>query len=149
MAKIRVTKKFHFEMAHTLHNYDGLCKHIHGHSYHLEVTLIGEAKNEPGAVKDGMVMDFGDLKKIVKSKVVDWFDHSYMVNAHAPRERLEKLDKLTQRLIVVDFQPTAENIVVYIAELIKPDLPANIELYSIRLSETATAYAEWFADDNK
>ncbi|HSO85026.1 MAG TPA: 6-carboxytetrahydropterin synthase, partial [Draconibacterium sp.] len=65
MPKIRVTKRFHFEMAHTLYEYDGLCRNIHGHSYYLEVTLIGEPRNEPKHPKDGMVLDFGEIKEIV------------------------------------------------------------------------------------
>lgn len=136
-------------MAHSLHNYDGLCKHIHGHSYKLDVTLLGEPKNQPDAVKDGMVIDFGDLKKIVKKKVVDKLDHAYMVPSRYSTERIERLKKTTERLIVVDFQPTAENILVYIAEILQQHLPSNVELFRIRLSETASAYAEWFAADNK
>ena len=135
-------------MAHSLHNYDGLCQHIHGHSYKLDVTLIGEPKNQPNAVKDGMVIDFGDLKKMVKKKIVDKFDHSYMVSSRYSAERIEHLRRNTERLIVVDFQPTAENILVYIAEILQQHLPSSVELFSIRLSETATAYAEWFASDN-
>lgn len=136
-------------MAHSLHNYDGLCKHIHGHSYNMEVTLLGEPKNEPGAVKDGMVIDFGDLKTIVKKNVVDCFDHSYMVPSYYSKDKIEQLKESTERLLVVDFQPTAENIVVYIAGILQQHLPSDVKLYSIRLSETATAYAEWFAIDNQ
>lgn len=66
MPKIRVTKKFHFEMSHVLHQYDGLCRNIHGHTYNMEVTLLGEPRNEPDHPRDGMVVDFGRLKKIVK-----------------------------------------------------------------------------------
>ena len=65
MPKIRITKRFHFEMAHTLFEYDGLCRNIHGHSYYLEVTVTGEPRNEPGHPKDGMVIDFGELKNLV------------------------------------------------------------------------------------
>jgi 6-pyruvoyltetrahydropterin/6-carboxytetrahydropterin synthase len=67
MPKIRVTKRFHFEMAHTLYEYDGLCRNIHGHSYNLEVTIAGEPRNEPGHPKDGMVLDFSELKKYCKN----------------------------------------------------------------------------------
>src|SRR5665811_2143363 len=81
MPKIRVTKRFYFEMAHALYQYDGLCQNIHGHSYNLEVTLTGETKKQPGHPKDGMVLDFGGLKKIVKSQIVDRFDHALMVNS--------------------------------------------------------------------
>jgi 6-pyruvoyltetrahydropterin/6-carboxytetrahydropterin synthase len=105
MPKIRVTKRFHFEMAHTLYEYDGLCRNIHGHSYNLEVTLIGEPRKEPNHPKDGMVMDFGELKKMVKAEIVDRFDHALMVNNLVPESQLELLQKTTDRIIIVEFQP--------------------------------------------
>jgi 6-pyruvoyltetrahydropterin/6-carboxytetrahydropterin synthase len=54
MNKIRVSKEFHFEMAHALWNYDGPCKNIHGHSYKLIVTVIGTPLNDPNNPKNGM-----------------------------------------------------------------------------------------------
>jgi 6-pyruvoyltetrahydropterin/6-carboxytetrahydropterin synthase len=148
MSKIRVTKRFHFEMAHALFQYDGLCRNIHGHSYNLEVTLIGEPKNEPGHPKDGMVLDFGDLKKIVKTHIVDRFDHSLMVNSLFSDSQIELLKKTTNRIIVVDFQPTSENIVADIAKILQQLMPTGVTLFSIRLFETVTSFAEWFASDN-
>jgi len=136
-------------MAHALFEYDGLCSNIHGHSYNLEVTLIGEPKNEPTHPKDGMVMDFADLKEIVKSEIVNRFDHSLMVNNQVPESQKELLKKTTNRMISVDFQPTTENIVSYIAEILQQHLPKNVSLFSIRLYETVTAFAEWFASDNQ
>lgn len=149
MAKVRVTKRFHFEMAHALHEYDGLCRNIHGHSYNLEVTLIGETKKQPGHPKDGMVMDFGELKKIVKSKIVDRFDHALMVNTLVSKSQIDILKKTTERLIIVGFQPTSENIVAYIASILQQHLPSDVVLFSIRLYETVTSFAEWFAADNQ
>jgi len=148
MTKIRVTKRFHFEMAHALFQYDGLCRNIHGHSYNLQVTLIGEAKKQPGHPKDGMVLDFGDLKKVVKSKIVDRFDHALMINSLFSEEQINLLKQTSERIIVVDFQPTSENIVTYISEILKQHLPSGVSLFSIRLYETVTSYAEWFATDN-
>ena len=149
MAIIRVTKRFHFEMAHMLYRYDGLCRNIHGHSYNLEVTLSGEPKNDPGHPKDGMVMDFADLKKIVKSEIVNRFDHSLMVNKRLPENQIDLLRKTSERIILVGFQPTTENIVSYIAEILQNTLPEDVSLFSIRLYETVTAFAEWFAEDNQ
>ncbi len=149
MPKIRVTKRFHFEMAHTLYGYDGLCRNIHGHSYNLEVTLIGEPRNQPGHPKDGMVLDFSDLKNIVKSEIVSRFDHSLMVNRLIPDDQLELLQKTTSRMILVDFQPTSENMVAYIAQILQQHLPSGVSLYSIRLYETVTSFAEWLASDNQ
>jgi 6-pyruvoyltetrahydropterin/6-carboxytetrahydropterin synthase len=149
MPKIRVTKRFHFEMAHTLFEYDGLCRNIHGHSYNLEITLIGEPRKHPGHPKDGMVLDFGDLKNIVKSQVISRFDHALMVNRLIPEDQMELLKKTTERLIPVDFQPTSENIVTYIAQILQQHLPSGVSLFGIRLYETVTSYAEWFASDNQ
>ena len=149
MSKIRVTKKFHFEMAHALYEYDGLCRNIHGHTYNLEITLLGEIKKEPGHPKDGMVIDFGNLKKLVKSKIVNVFDHSLVVNSLSPQDYIDALKKSTDRLIVFDFQPTSENMVAYFAKILQQVLPSNVSLFSIRLYETATSFAEWFASDNQ
>jgi len=148
MPKIRVTKRFHFEMAHTLYKYNGLCRNIHGHSYNLEVTIAGEPRNEPGHPKDGMVLDFGDLKNIVKTQVVNRFDHALMLNHLVSEKHQELLKQTTERIIVVDFQPTSENIAAYIAKILQQHLPAGVHLFSIRLYETVTSFAEWFATDN-
>ncbi len=148
MPKIRVTKRFHFEMAHTLYEYDGLCRNIHGHSYYLEVTLIGEPRNEPKHPKDGMVMDFGRIKQLVKEQIVNRFDHALMVNNLIPESQKELLRQTNERFFVVDFQPTSENMVVYIAKILQQHLPSGVNLFSIRLYETATSFAEWFASDN-
>jgi len=149
MPKIRVTKRFHFEMAHTLYRYDGLCSNIHGHSYNLEVTLIGEPRNDPGHPKDGMVMDFAELKEIVKSKIVNRFDHTLMINRLVPEEQVALLRKTSNRILITNFQPTTENIAAYIAGILQQHLPENITLFSIRLFETVTSFAEWFASDNR
>ena len=148
MPKIRVTKRFHFEMAHILYEYDGLCRNIHGHSYKLEVTLLGETLNRPGDPKDGMVLDFGDLKTIVESEIVDRLDHALMVSQMVPENQLELLKKTTNRIIMVDFQPTSENVAAYIAEILQQHLPSGVSLFSIRLYETINSYAEWFDSDN-
>jgi 6-pyruvoyltetrahydropterin/6-carboxytetrahydropterin synthase len=149
MPKIRVTKRFHFEMAHTLYEYNGLCRNIHGHSYNLEVTISGEPRKEPGHPKDGMVLDFTELKDIVRTHVVHPFDHALMVSSLVPEEQKQLLRQTTDRFIVVDFQPTSENMVVHIAEILSAKLPSTVSLFSVRLFETATSFAEWFADDNE
>lgn len=149
MSKIRVTKEFGFETAHALWNYDGPCRNVHGHSYKLFVTLIGEPVNDPADPKNGMVIDFGDLKKLVNKEIVKVFDHSVVISNNFEREKLQAMEKMFGNVLEVDYQPTCENLVTDIAGRIKSRLPANISLHSLRLYETATSYAEWFADDNK
>jgi len=148
MARIRVTKEFNFEMAHALWNYDGPCKNIHGHSYKLFVTVIGETIDNQSNTKLGMVIDFSDLKSIVKEYVVDYFDHSVVVSSRAGKPEIKSVEQMFDKYYVVDYQPTCENLVTHMALLIKDKLPDQLELFSLRLVETATSYAEWFASDN-
>ncbi len=148
MAKIRLTKQFRFEASHALWKYDGLCKNIHGHSYILYVTIKGEPVEDENNPKLGMVMDFGDLKKIVNEEIVNRYDHSLILNKKSPHQPLYELEEMFDRRIILDYQPSCENMVVDFAERIKARLPKDIELVSIKLHETATSYAEWFAEDN-
>lgn len=149
MTKIRVTKMFEFETAHALHNYDGLCRNVHGHTYKLSVTIIGEPITDKQSPKLGMVMDFGKLKQIVKPNIVDKFDHSLLLNSKEETEYFKTENELFKRIHIVDFQPTAENMVIHFAEIIKSLLPGTIKLYSIKLHETTNSFAEWFADDQE
>ena len=135
-------------MAHAISNYDGKCKNIHGHTYKLFVTLIGIPCEDCSSPKNGMVLDFGDLKNIVKIPIVDVFDHALVVPANKGFEDLRKFQE-TDKYIEVPFQPTCENLTIYIANIIRSKLPDSVSLYSIRLYETPTSYAEWFADDNQ
>jgi 6-pyruvoyltetrahydropterin/6-carboxytetrahydropterin synthase len=145
---IRVTKIFGWEMSHALWNYDGLCSNMHGHSYVMHVTIKGSQITDDNSPKCGMVIDFGDLKRIVKENIVDKFDHSVVLNTKSDVKALMNVKQMFDRIHIVNFQPTAENLVVYFADIIKSKLPENIELHSVRLYETATSYAEWFAEDN-
>lgn len=148
MSKIRITKQFSFETGHALYGYDGKCKNVHGHSYKLSVTVIGTPITDTSNVKYGMVIDFGDLKRIVKSEVVDVFDHATVFNRNTPHIELAKeLENRDHNVILVDYQPTSENMVVDFAEKISSRLPGHIQLFSLKLQETETSFAEWFASD--
>lgn len=149
MSKIRITKQFSFETGHALYGYDGKCKNVHGHSYKLSVTVIGTPITDTSNVKFGMVIDFTDLKKIVKEEIVDIFDHATVFNKNTPHIELAKeLQSRDHHVILVDYQPTSENMVIDFAVKIKSRLPENIALHSLRLQETETSFAEWFQSDN-
>lgn len=149
MPKIRITKIFDFEAGHALFGYDGKCRNVHGHSYKLSVTVKGSPIDNPKEVKNGMVIDFGDLKKIVKEEIIDIFDHSLVLNKNTPhRELIEKLSEDGHRVISVDFQPTSENLVIHFVEKIRSKLPQEIELIEVKLQETETSFAQWILDDN-
>jgi len=149
MSNIRITKQFNFETGHALYGYDGKCKNVHGHSYKLSVTVIGKPITDNSNVKFGMVIDFTDLKKIVKEEVVDQFDHATVFNKNTPHVELaNELQARDHHVILVDYQPTSENMVVDFANRIKSRLPKGIELHSLKLQETETSFAEWYQSDN-
>ena len=149
MSHIRITKMFSFETGHALYGYDGKCKNVHGHSYKLSVTVIGRPISDTQNVKYGMVIDFGDLKKIVKEEIVDVFDHATIFNKNTPHVELAtELKNRGHNVILADYQPTSEMMVTDFASKIKKRLPQHINLHSLKLQETETSFAEWFASDN-
>lgn len=146
---IRITKIFTFETAHVLYNYDGKCKNMHGHSYRLCVTVKGRPLNDLDNPKNGMVVDFGDIKSIVNSEIVDVWDHAVLVNALSPHNELGKtLEQQGHRVIYCTFQPTCENMLYAIASILKKRLPEDVQLAYLKLHETENSYGEWFAEDN-
>ena len=149
MNNIRLTKRFTFEAGHALHGYDGKCKNLHGHSYKLYVTVLGQPIADSNNPKCGMVIDFSELKKIVNQEVIDHFDHSTILNHTTPHIDLAKsLQEFGHNIIIVNYQPTTENMVIDFARKISDKLPENIKLFSLKLQETETSFAEWFASDN-
>jgi 6-pyruvoyltetrahydropterin/6-carboxytetrahydropterin synthase len=149
MSTIRITKQFSFETGHALYGYDGKCRNVHGHSYKLYVTVIGQPISDTTHVKLGMVIDFSDLKVIVKNKIVDIFDHATVFNKNTPHVELAK--ELADRghdVLLVDYQPTSEMMIIDFANVIKQELPSHIKLHSLKLQETDSCYAQWFASDN-
>jgi len=149
MSTIRITKQFSFETGHALYGYDGKCRNVHGHSYKLSVTVIGNPIEDTSHVKLGMVIDFTDLKKIVKEEIVDKFDHATVFNKNTPHIELAKeLENRGHNVILVNYQPTSENMITDFAERIQKRLPKSISLHSLKLQETESSYAEWHAADN-
>jgi len=146
--KIRVTREFTFEMAHVLWNYDGPCRNVHGHSYRLFVTITGIPVEDIKNPKNGMVIDFTDLKNIVLKEIVNVFDHAVAVSRDFDREKIEMLSKTFGNTVIVDYQPTCENMVADFAGRIRKHLPPGTALHSLKLYETAKSYAEWHASDN-
>ena len=149
MAVIRLTKEFSFEAAHALDGYDGPCREIPGHSYRLFVTVKGTQAEDASNPKCGMVLDFGVLKRIVSEEIVSHFDHALVLRASESGEEFFRV--LAERfgnVVTVGYQPTCENMLGDFAARIAARLPEGVALHSLRLHETATSFAEWFAEDN-
>ena len=122
---ITVTKRYGFEACHHLPHYVGACHNLHGHSYKLDVTVGGSVIKDQSNPKCGMIIDFKDLKQIVKEVVVDKYDHSNLNDFFE--------------------NPTAEIMVKTIACDIISKLPKSVHLISVKLWETETSYAEFNA----
>lgn len=140
--RIRLTKRFTMEMAHALTGHDGPCKHMHGHSYVLDITLSGQPMDRPGDPKNGMVMDFTDLKAIVQRRVVDHYDHALVLH-ESERNAIDTDHPLFGRTHFTAWQPTCENLLLDMVARIRSEFPPGTELSNARLQETATSWAEW------
>ena len=101
--------------------------------------------NRRGEKKDGMVMDFDILKSIVKPDIIDKYDHSLVLNANSEHANINL--SAFEKVYLLPYQPTSENLVADFASIIKLKLPNNLELIKVVLSETATSFAEWHAND--
>jgi 6-pyruvoyltetrahydropterin/6-carboxytetrahydropterin synthase len=146
MGRIQITKIFHFEMAHALEGYDGLCRNIHGHSYTLRVTVTGIPVVDSVSPKDGMLIDFSDLKQIVEKSIISKYDHALVLNSKTDTTTINVLRNHYDKIITVNFQPTSEQLLIEFAEILQNTLPQNISMHSLRLNETDTSYAEWFTE---
>ena len=144
---IHLTKIFHFEAAHALMGYDGRCRNIHGHSYEMRVTIKGMPIDDPSSPKHGMVMDFGDLKKIVNEEIVDHYDHAFIINDQMPKEIVEEVKRHYERIIVLPYQPTTELMLLDFSKKIKKRLPQHVSLVKIFLKETEGSFAEWIEEE--
>jgi 6-pyruvoyltetrahydropterin/6-carboxytetrahydropterin synthase len=132
---MRIAKEFRWEMGHRLPEHFDKCRNIHGHSYKMLIELEGEVQS------NGMVMDYYDLKKIVKP-LIEKMDHSFLVYKE-DKEIIEFLDKMKSKKVVADFQSTVENICRYfLRELSKIGFPDNISRVKVRVYETHDDYAE-------
>ncbi|MDR0384728.1 MAG: 6-carboxytetrahydropterin synthase [Prevotellaceae bacterium] len=145
MNRIRITKSFSFEAAHSLTGYDGICRYIHGHSYTLYVTVAGVPTIDNDSPKRGMVIDFGILKEIINKNIIDRFDHCLMLREDSPLSH--EIEREYRRVELFDFQPTCENILLYFVEILKNSLPDSVSLLSLKLNETDSSFAEWYSSD--
>jgi len=148
MNTIRVTKMFEFEMAHALYNYNGKCRNLHGHTYKLEVTVMGKIVDDENHNDHGMIIDFSKLKKIVNENIIDKYDHALLLSdkTRLSKEALE--NDIFGRLVFVDYQPTCELMAYKFAEMLNIRLPEDVKLHHLKLYETSTSFAEWYAEDN-
>ncbi|MFL2585611.1 MAG: 6-pyruvoyl trahydropterin synthase family protein [Parvicellaceae bacterium] len=144
--KIRVTKEFDFEAAHALDGYAGKCQDIHGHNYHLTLTFLGEPVKDKSLSNCGMVVDFGDIKDFLNTKIKPLFDHRLILRSDS---RFLGLEKKNERIRYVDYQPTTENMLLEIVKIVSDGFKKETTavLCSAFLRETPSSYVEWHKED--
>jgi 6-pyruvoyltetrahydropterin/6-carboxytetrahydropterin synthase len=113
--RMRLDVEFAFAAAHRLPRYDGPCFRLHGHNYRFFVAVEGEV--DP---RSGMIADFGEIKRVVKERILDRVDH-------------QNLNDLLEN-------PTAENIARWIWETLAPGLAGLSEVRLYEIPDSCVTY---------
>ncbi|HRI46288.1 MAG TPA: 6-carboxytetrahydropterin synthase QueD [Ignavibacteriaceae bacterium] len=132
---MKIAKEFRWEMGHRLPFHQGKCVNLHGHSYKMLVEVEGDLD------KDGMVIDYYDLKAII-NPIVEELDHAYLV-WRDDTKLIEALEMLNSKKVIIDYHSTAENMCLYFLDKIQSaGLPKNVSKVKVRIYETEDDYAE-------
>jgi 6-pyruvoyltetrahydropterin/6-carboxytetrahydropterin synthase len=144
---MQITRRLEFDAGHRIPNHNSQCKHLHGHRYAIEITLSGDIITAAGASEEGMVMDFSDVKHIAKERVVDVWDHAFLVY-RGDKAVLDFLNTLPgHKTVVMDVIPTAENLAKVAFELLhdayRDTFGNHLQLERVRLFETPNNWADY------
>jgi 6-pyruvoyltetrahydropterin/6-carboxytetrahydropterin synthase len=147
---MRITRRLEFDAGHRIPDHASQCRHLHGHRYALEVTLSGDVIRADGSPVNGMVMDFGEIKAIAKTQVVDAWDHAFLVY-RGDRAVADFLASMPgHKTVVLDVVPTAENLAALAFHILDPlyhDSYGNhLRLERVRLFETPNCWADAVRD---
>lgn len=127
------TKEIHFCYGHRLLNYEGACRHLHGHNGKIQVELASEKLD-----RRGMVVDFGDINRVIKKWVDDTLDHTMIL---AKEDALiSVLKERKERFYVMDQNPTAEAIARLIYEYA---VSQKFPVTKVTLWETDSSFATY------
>ena len=148
MPRIQLIRRFSFEATHLLPYHEGDCRHVHGHSYRLEVQINGPVQAEHIGPESGMVMDLKRLKDLVHKSIIAPCDHALLLPDFLPELQLEAARLFSTKILILPFSPTAENLVHWMAWQLQAQLPAGVELAGLVLWETAQAGVRWLPDGN-
>ena len=138
---LQLTKIFHFETAHAILGYPGGCKNIHGHSYELHVTVSGRETEGEYIPAPGLVFDFKELKQLVIESILKKVDHKLVLSQDYIAEHPEI--SLQENLVIMEAEPTAENLLIYMHRVLSSALPLTVNLAELKLYETKDSFAKW------
>jgi 6-pyruvoyltetrahydropterin/6-carboxytetrahydropterin synthase len=143
---MRITRRLEFDAGHRIPNHQSQCRHLHGHRYAIEVTLSGELIATRGAPDEGMVMDFSRVKEIVRTSIVDRWDHAFLA-WREDRVVLDLLERIPDhRTVVFDAPPTAEHLALAAFRVLdrayRDEYGNKLRLERVRLYETPNCWAD-------
>ncbi|HVK54865.1 MAG TPA: 6-carboxytetrahydropterin synthase QueD [Burkholderiales bacterium] len=149
---MQITRRLEFDAGHRIPNHQSLCRHLHGHRYAMEITLVGEVVDVSGSPEEGMVMDFSDVKAIACQHVVDQWDHAFIVYA-GDKIIVDLLATIPgHRTVVLDCIPTAENLAQtafnILREAYQDRYGNHLRLARVRLYETPNCWADAIGEIN-
>ena len=144
---MQITRRLEFDAGHRIPNHNSQCKHLHGHRYAIEITLSGDIITAAGVSEEGMVMDFSDVKHIAKERVVDVWDHAFLVY-RGDKAVLDFLNTLPgHKTVVLEVIPTAENLAKVAFDLLhdayRDTFGNHLRLERVRLFETPNNWADY------
>lgn len=147
MQQLMITRRLEFDAGHRIPNHGGQCRHLHGHRYAIELTVQGPVHESRGQADDGMVIDFGDIKRIALTHLVEPWDHAFLV-AKQDTLLVQFLESLpNHKTVVLDDVPTVENLVKFAFDRLSPIFAAEtqgkLSLSSVRLYETPNCWADY------
>ncbi len=153
MNKIYITKEFTWCMAHMLANHDGKCRNIHGHTYSMQVEIArkeGGVIDHKGFTDHGMVMEFNDVKGIIKRLIVDRLDHAFLYwkDSTDPMEHeiASILRKFDRKMVEIDYRPTAEEMAIHFKGEIDQEIQKlGVYVSSLIVWESPTSFAKVIA----
>ena len=145
-SNISITRRLEFDSGHRIPNHDGQCRHLHGHRYAIEVTLTGEVADHPGKADDGMVLDFGDIKRLTNQYVVEPWDHAFLVAKEDEKLVAFLASMPNHKTVIMEHVPTVENLANTAFAILQPvfnkAFGGRLELSADRLYETPNCWAD-------
>ncbi len=141
---IEITKVIEWDMGHRVPNHSNKCRNPHGHRYRLEVTVTGAINTNKNAPDEGMILDFFELKEILKVSIHDKLDHRFVVaDSDTLFTSFFTSHKDDFAFVVVPFVPTVENMLQWCVERVKESLNSGLHLSRARLYETSNSWADY------
>lgn len=144
---ISCTRRLQWAMGHRVYGHENKCGHAHGHNFIGRFTATSSSLD-----RQGRVIDFSQLKSLIGGWIDDRWDHGFVLWSEDPMgtafRRMKGSNGEPQKLFILPYNPTAENLAKYLGEVICPDLfkDSGITITRIVIEETENGAAEWKSD---